>query len=150
MIEARNVINELLVEIYNDIFAIEEKAFKDGQFHDVSITEVHTMEAIGMYEPKNMSEVARTLKITVGTLTVAINNLVKKGYVERYRSENDRRVVKIGLTKKGRLLYRVHEQFHLTMVNNCVSNLTMEESKILANSLGKLNTFLKEKYNLID
>ena len=43
---------------------------------------------------KTSSEVAKELSITVGTLTVAINNLVKKGYVERLRSEDDRRVVK--------------------------------------------------------
>lgn len=49
---------------------------------------------------KTSSEVAKELSITVGTLTVAINNLVKKGYVERIRSEDDRRVVKLGLTKK--------------------------------------------------
>ncbi|MDD3571305.1 MAG: MarR family transcriptional regulator [Lachnospiraceae bacterium] len=149
MTETINIINELLVEIYNNILTIEENAFKEGQFNNVSITEVHTVEAIGMYEPKSMSEVAKELKITVGTLTVAVNNLVKKEYVERYRSENDRRVVKIGLTKKGRLLYRVHAQFHRTMVNNCVEDLNEEEHKVLAKALGKLSIFLKEKYNLL-
>jgi hypothetical protein len=78
MTETINIISELLVEIYNNILIIEENAFKEGRFNDVSITEVHTIEAIGMYEPKSMSEVAKELKITVGTLTVAINNLVKK------------------------------------------------------------------------
>lgn len=53
-----------------------------------------------MYKKKTTSEVAKELSITVGTLTTAINKLVKKGYVERIRSEDDRRVVKLGLTKK--------------------------------------------------
>ena len=150
MTSAKNAVNELLVEIYNDILTIEETALKEGQFCDVSMTEVHTIEAIGMYEPKSMTEIARALKITVGTLTVAVNNLVKKGYVERYRSDNDRRVVKVGLTKKGRLLFRLHSQFHATMVNSCVEGLTEKEQEILTKSLVKLNMFLKEKYNLID
>ena len=34
-----------------------------------------------------MSEVANELNITVGTLTIAINNLSKKGYVQRSKSE---------------------------------------------------------------
>ena len=38
---------------------------------------MHTIEAIGMYK-KNVFKVAKELSITVGTLTVAINNLVKK------------------------------------------------------------------------
>jgi hypothetical protein len=58
--------------------------------------------------------------------------------------------VKVGLTKKGRLLYRVHSQFHSIMVNNCVEDLNEEEHKALAKALGKLSIFLKEKYNLID
>ncbi|MCI8342718.1 MAG: MarR family transcriptional regulator [Firmicutes bacterium] len=145
-----NIINELFVDIYNDILKIEENAFKDSRFNDVSITEVHTIEAIGMYEPKSMGEVAKTLKITVGTLTVAVNNLVKKGYVERYRSDSDRRVVKIRLTKKGRLLYRVHLSFHHTMVNKCIEGFSEEQEEILLEALKRLSGFLKENYHLLN
>ncbi len=139
-------INKILVDIFNDILKIEENALKEGHFNDVSVTEVHTMEAIGMYEPKSMSEVAKALGITVGTLTVAVNNLVKKEYVERYRCENDRRVVKVGLTKKGRLLFRVHDKFHMDLVKACVVGLSEEEEVILFGALDKLNLFLNEKY----
>ncbi len=148
MEETLAVINKLLVEVFNDILLIEESALKSGQFNDVSVTEMHTIEEIGMYEPKSMSEIAKKLKITVGTLTVAINNLVKKGYCERYRSENDRRVVKVGLTKKGRLLYRVHEKFHTDMVKTAIANLSAEEDIALRKALENLSEFLKENYNL--
>ena len=40
-----------------------------------------------------MSSIARKLNITVGSLTTAMNSLVNKRYVERHRSEEDRRVV---------------------------------------------------------
>lgn len=106
-------INTLLVEAFNDILVIEESELKKSQFKDLSITEMHTIEAIGMYKKKTTSEVAKELSITVGTLTIAINRLVKKDYVERLRSEDDRRVVKLGLTKKGRLIFRVHQRFHM-------------------------------------
>ena len=146
MRETFKIINRLLVEVFNDILTIEENALKEGKFFDVSVTEVHTIESIGMYEPKSMSEVAKSLDITVGTLTVAINNLVKKQYVERFRSENDRRVVNIGLTPKGRLLYRVHEKFHMDMVRSTIEGLSNEEEIILSKSLHNLSEFLKEKY----
>lgn len=94
-------INSLLVDVFNDILVIEESELKKSRFNDLSITEMHTIEAIGMYKKKTTSEVAKELSITVGTLTIAINRLVKKGYVERIRSEDDRRVVKLSLTKKG-------------------------------------------------
>ena len=142
------VINALLVDIYNDLLTIEDTALKAGTFCDVSVTETHTIEAIGMYEPKTMSEVAKALNITVGTLTVAVNNLVRKGYVNRFRSDSDRRVVLIQLTKKGRLLYRVHQKFHSDMVKASIEGLSEEEEIVLSKALSKLNLFLKEKYSL--
>ncbi len=40
-------INNLLVEVFNDILVIEESELKKSQFKDLSITEMHTIEAIG-------------------------------------------------------------------------------------------------------
>ncbi|HCQ89085.1 MAG TPA: MarR family transcriptional regulator, partial [Clostridium sp.] len=117
------VLNELLVQTFNDILKIEQKALAESVLKDLSITETHTIEAIGMYEVKTMSEVAQSLKITVGTLTTAINKLVKKGYVERNRCEEDRRSVKIKLTRKGKLAYRIHEKFHHEMIKATVEGL---------------------------
>ena len=149
MNETLQVVNKLLVETFNDILYIEEKALKEGSFNDVSITEVHTIEAIGMYEKKMMSEVAKNLDITVGTLTVAVNKLVKKDYVQRFKSEDDKRIVLIGLTKKGRLLYRVHDKFHKDMVRETINGMSEDETRILAEALGRLNDFLAEKYSIV-
>ena len=101
-----------------------------------------------MYKPRTMTEVACDLSITLGTLTAAINNLVKKGYVERKKSEADRRIVNIQLTKKGKLAYRVHEKFHTDMVKATIEGLKEEEEEILVKSLEKLNEFFKSKYSL--
>lgn len=143
-----SVVNELLVDIFNDILVIEQRALSDGEFKDLSITEMHTIDAIGMYEARTMSEVAADLKITVGTLTTAINNLVKKGYVERKRTEEDRRVVLIQLTKRGKLAYRIHDKFHSDMVKATIQGLNEDEEQVLVESLEKLNNFFKAKYNI--
>lgn len=145
---ATTVINELLVQLFNDVLQIEESSLKNGEISDLSITEIHTIEAIGMYTEKTMSEVAQSLKITVGTLTTAINKLIKKQYVERKRIEEDRRVVLIKLTKRGKLAYRLHEKFHKDMINTAIEGLDDKEEQILISSLGKLNYFFKQKYEL--
>ncbi|HCU0018511.1 TPA: winged helix-turn-helix transcriptional regulator [Enterococcus faecalis] len=137
-------VNDYLVSVFNDILTIEESELKKSQFNDLSITEMHTIEAIGIYKKKTSSEVAKELSITVGTLTVAINNLVKKGYVERLRSEDDRRVVKLGLTKKGKLLFRVHQHFHREMVKNILKGMEQEEEQALLRALKNLHDFLQE------
>lgn len=150
MEKGKKVLNELLVQLFNDILQIEEKTLKSGSISDLSITELHTIEAIGMYKERTMTEVAQDLKITVGTLTTAINKLIKKGYVERKRIEEDRRVVLIHLTKKGKLAYRLHEKFHNDMINETIDGLGEKEEEILISSLERLKVFFKEKYELID
>lgn len=148
MNESTSMINELLVQLFNDVLQIEEQSLKEGIFSDISITEMHTIEVIGMYDEKTMSEVAQKLKITVSTLTTAINKLIKKDYVERKRIEEDRRVVLVKLTKKGKLAYRLHQRFHREMINNAIEGLSLYEEEILISSLNKLNNFFKEKYKL--
>ena len=74
-------INSYLVTIFNEIMTIEEGALQSSTFKDISIQEMHTIEAIGMYGVHTTTEVSKKLSVTVGTLTVSVNNLVKKGYV---------------------------------------------------------------------
>ena len=142
------IINELLVELFNDVLQIEEQSLKNGPISDISITEIHTLEAIGMYDEKTMSEVAQNLKITVGTLTTAINKLIKKDYVERKRIEEDRRVVLIKLTEKGETAYNYHKKFHDELVHNTIGSLEEDEKEILISSLDRIKTFFMDRYDI--
>jgi DNA-binding MarR family transcriptional regulator len=142
------VVNELLVETFSDILQIEQRALKEGILKDLSVTEIHTIYEIGMYEYSTMSQIAQGLKITVGTLTTAINKLLKKGYVDRKRGEEDRRSVMIALTRKGKLAYRIHDTFHSHMVHATIDGLNAQEEEVLIKSLEKLNEFFKEKYRI--
>ncbi|MDZ7835366.1 MAG: MarR family winged helix-turn-helix transcriptional regulator [Alkalibacterium sp.] len=122
---------------------IEERTLQSSQFKDVSIKEMHTIEAIGMYREHTTSQVAKKLGVTVGTLTVSVNNLVRKGYVDRIRNEKDRRVVTLALTKKGRLLYRLHDKFHRDMVKETINEMDEKESEVLMHGLKNLHGFLE-------
>lgn len=139
-------INQMLVEVYDDVNRIEEYSIKKGVFSDLSITEIHTIEAVGLYGSKTMSEVATKLEITMGTLTIAVDKLIKKGYLERSRSNTDRRIVNISLTNRGKLAYRIHEKFHLDMVKAIMLDFNPQEEEILLTALSKLNKHLKEIY----
>lgn len=152
MADSRNIakINELLVSVYDDIGAIESKSLKSGPLKDLSITEIHTIEAIGLSGTKSMSEIAAQLDITTGTLTTAIDKLIRKGYAERNRSYVDRRIVYIALTKKGKLAYKIHDGFHYKMVKNVVEDFSEEEAMMLIKGLNKLNDYLRVVYAQID
>lgn len=136
-----STLNELLVKLFRNINVIEERAIRTGEYNDVTANDMHVIEAIGTEEAKNMTRVARSLDVTTGTLTIAVNSLVKKGYVNRVRSEEDRRVVLISLSDKGKRAYLHHRQFHDQMINVVVEELTEEEQQVLEKALKKLNHF---------
>ena len=137
------ILNEVLVRLFRDIMDIEEKAIITPEFKDITNNDMHVIEAIGTGAPKNMSSIARELSVTVGTLTIAMNSLVKKGYVVRNRSSEDRRVVFISLSEKGVKAYYHHKKFHEQMIDSVVKELTEEELEALVKALTKLNTWFR-------
>lgn len=141
--DAYKTINGVLVHLVNDIWELEGRTIITEEFKDITNTDMHVMEAIGLGEGNNMSSVAKKLNITVGTLTTAINNLVKKKYVERYRSEKDRRVVFIKLTEKGEKAYHHHAEYHREMTEAVMAKLSEEEIPILVKTLEGFTDFFR-------
>ena len=135
------VLHDILVKLFQEILDIESKALITSEFKDISVNDMHIIEAIGEREPKNMSSVAKIMSVTVGTLTIAINSLVKKGYVHRERSEEDRRVVLISLTKKGKKANAHHMKFHDGMIQAVLKDLNEEQQEVLVKALMNLRSF---------
>lgn len=140
------ILNKLLVQLFNDILHIEEKAIKSTGIDNLSITEIHTIDAIGTEGNKTMGEIANNLRITVGTLTTAINRLIKKGYVERKRIEEDRRVVLVNLTESGQKVFDSHNLFHKEMIDEILENVQGNDLKVLTNALSEVSKFFEKKY----
>ena len=144
MDDAYKMINQTLVSLINEIWELEEKAIITDEFKDLTNNDMHVIEAIGIGAPKNMSAIARELSVTVGTLTIAMNSLVKKGYVVRARGKEDRRIVYISLSDKGRRAYEHHAEFHRQMIDSIKEELTPQELDILYQALTKLNRWFRE------
>ena len=99
--ETERTLNRLLVDFFKFIMEIEEKKLITEEFSDITYNDMHVIEAIGMKEPQKMSQIARIMAVTTGTLTKAVDSLEKKHYVKRQRSEQDKRVVNITLDRKS-------------------------------------------------
>ena len=146
--DAYRTINDTLVNLFNEIWELEKEAiiteeFKDITNNDISNNDMHIIEAIGLSGENTMSSVAKKLKITAGSLTTAVNALVRKAYVKRERSEEDRRVVYIALTEKGEKAFYHHEQFHRQMTNAVIEKLDDEEIDALVKMLKDISAFFR-------
>ena len=143
MEKAYDTFNDVLVNLFNEIMDIEARAIITPEFKDITNNDMHVIEAVGIGDPRNMSAVAKLLSITVGTLTIAVNNLVKKGYIERVRSKEDRRVVLVSLTEKGKKAYQHHKRFHEEMIQSLLKGLSDQEIITLVTALTNLREFFR-------
>ena len=139
---AHDTINDVLVYLFNEIWELEEQAIITEEFRDITNNDMHVLEAVGL-SGNNMSAIAKKLNITVGSQTTAMNSLVKKHYVDRSRSEEDRRVVNINLTAKGRRAYDHHKDFHDQMTEAVIQHLSGPEVEVLAHALDNLSDFFR-------
>lgn len=143
---SRKTINDIIVELFKNILTIEERSLRNRGIRDLSMTEIHTIEAIGKGSYKTMSEIAEALNITMGTLTISINRLESKDYVYRSKDPNDRRVVLASLTKKGELVDKIHKNFHDEMIDHVMVDLKLDEDQALINALKNINEFFLKGY----
>lgn len=135
-------LNEMLVNLFNHVMDVEANAVITEEFKDITNNDMHIIEAVGIKEPKKMSEIAASLRVTVSTLTTNMNGLEKKGYIIRERSEEDKRVVLVTLTERGRKAFYHHRDFHKNMIRAVVAGLDEEEKRLLYRCLIKLDRFL--------
>ena len=139
------VLNEMLVKLFNNIMDAEEKAIITEEYKDITNNDMHIIEAIGIEEPRRMSDIAKRLNVTMGTLTTNMNSLEEKGYIIRERSKTDKRVVLVVLTPKGKKAFCHHRGFHRNMIKAIVKGLNEDEMKVMIKCLLNLSEFF-EKY----
>lgn len=147
--DAHETINDILVNLFNEIWKLEEDAIITEEFKDITNNDMHIIEAIGLSGQNTMSVVAKKMGITPGSLTTAVNGLVNKKYVTRHRSDQDRRVVFLRLTEKGRCAYEHHGEYHRQMTEAVIKKLDEKEISVLIKTLNGLSDFFRGYKHII-
>ena len=148
--DPHETINDILVSLFNDILKLEEEAIITDEFKDITNNDMHIIEAVGLSGENTMSVVAKKLGITAGSLTTSVNSLVNKKYVTRKRSEEDRRVVFLQLTAKGKRAYEHHREYHRQMTDAVINKLDENEVPVLIKTLAGLSEFFRGYNNQIN
>ncbi len=139
-----DILNKFLVSIFEDILKIQENSLKEGKFSDLSLNKLHILEKICDSETGKMTDIAEVLGITLGSLTVAVDALEKRGYVIKERSLQDKRIVLAKPTTKALTAYEEHREFHKKMVDGIVRYLSEDELDTFAKGIEKLGVFFQD------
>lgn len=144
MSERHSEINGFFVDVFYNILRSEEKALAEISDGRLSLKEIHVIEAVcnAAKTGKNtMGELAETLKVTTGTLTVAINTLVGKGYLARSKDGKDKRTVRILPCEKSEQINNLHMDYHHRMVQAMMDGLSGDQLESVMKALKILKDF---------
>jgi MarR family transcriptional regulator, organic hydroperoxide resistance regulator len=92
-----------------------------------------------------MSEIADYVNVPMSTATGIVDRLVKNNYLDRNRSDSDRRVVMIRLAEKGKLLVDQIKNLGSQYIESISNSLTDEERVFLLKIITKIIAVINEK-----
>ena len=117
---------------------------KDIERYGLTQPQFSVLETLGHLGPMTIGDASKKMLVTGGCMTVIVDNLERDGLVERVRSTEDRRVIKVRLTPKGEKLFKNVFSQHAQVVERLASVLTTDEQLQLSHLLKKLGLALKE------
>lgn len=110
---------------------------------DISKQDLLLIDHIGESEYLIMRDIAEFLNTPHSTATGIVDKLVKKTYLQRFYSEEDRRTVLVGLTDKAKELKNMFCSKRHEMSENIASILTEKEQHELLRIFGKIDSMLQ-------
>lgn len=100
-------------------------------------SEIFTCGALGRRGRCMMSELAKECGFPLSSMTGIVDRLVTKGYVKRFRSDEDRRSVFVELTRRGEQVYQDALEAEMELIIGMMEALEPEEQDALVKLLGK-------------
>ncbi|MFB7817868.1 MarR family winged helix-turn-helix transcriptional regulator [Paenibacillus chitinolyticus] len=134
-LEMEKSFRQLLRKLSNEWTKYVDRSFSKSQFL--------ILETLVKEGPQKVSSLAEALFITAGAITGMSDKLIAGGYAERIRTEEDRRVVFLAVTEKGREMVKVMSEYRLGIIKRMMQGLTDEDmtnmSRIFAHMIDNLD-----------
>jgi DNA-binding MarR family transcriptional regulator len=92
-----------------------------------------------------LTDIAKTLKVTLPAVTHKVNDLVDKSYLEKVPSEKDLRVIFIRLTENGKKYVESIRDDYYKPIEQLAIHLGEEDSKNLLRIMNKISEIGKIK-----
>ena len=146
--------NNISFEIWRLVTSIYKKWYREVEKrlinNGLSIMEYRILKRLLENGAQPMVKLAESNMITQGWVTSLVDRLELKGYVERIRSNIDRRVVNIAATQKGTEFYRKIMELHEEFISRTLSFMDHSDMEVLKGLLGKIEERLLNSSQLLD
>lgn len=86
------------------------KLTESEKLHNYGYSEIHVVAAIGDLESPNVTEIARTLKMTKSAVSKITKKLISSNVIEAYTIPDNKQKIFFKLSDIGKFLYEEHDK----------------------------------------
>ncbi len=143
----RTNIKELVdryLEVSFSVYTTAESLVREQIGSDLTNEQHYTLRYINKVGSCTSTELAEVFEVKKSAITAIINRLFEKGLIARTRDENDRRLVYLALTDKGKELFMKTEERVHKLVESIIGEFTETEIVQFLTTYEKLNGKLQQ------
>jgi len=145
------MLSELFWQVYLKFkLHFYQEIFERFQDREASLTTVETfaMEAIQALDGPTINEFATFLKISPSNAAYKVNNLIKKGYLHKVRSDEDKREFHLQVSQKYMDYYDISNQYVSSVVDRIAVRFSPEECDQIKDFLAIISEELMSDVNI--
>ena len=127
--QEQDVVSQILAQ-FAPFAALQRKALaKAGCLRAISSTQLHVLFVLVTEGTMPMSHLADSLGVSLPNVTGIVDRMVERGYVERGRDAEDRRVVTISATDAGRSEVEEIDMIRRRAIARVLNRLSPEQQR---------------------
>ena len=125
---------------FNLLARCQEKENRLAEAHNLLEAEFKCFRFMSSEESLNNKEIAKRMKLSPGRITRIMDGLVKKGYMQRVIDKDDRRNLKLSLTRKGKNLNRKLNRAYIKIHKEILQDIKASQHKSLLVAMEHLHS----------
>jgi DNA-binding MarR family transcriptional regulator len=134
----RNELERDLEMSLRRLFRTLRKGLNELYSDYIPSNEFAVLQTLHNHSPLMASEIANELKVSSSHITAVTDRLVGKKYIQRVRSDSDRRIVYLEITEEGKNIAREMDEIKNQYLAKKFNNLSEEEMKLMIATSTKL------------
>ncbi len=138
---------EILAMIFDLVLNFSKNLVFNAEAENLSSLGLYVLLYLAFKGPKKMSEIATDFAMTKANITVLVDSLEQRGFVERQKSNDDRRIVKVKLTKNGIELCEQIIQQLSKLIDKVASSLPPKDMQVISDGFTRLLEFFNNPSN---
>ncbi len=114
---------------------------------DITPPQFNALLILSEHGDMTIGELGSKMYLASSTATDLIDRMERNLLVERVRDSNDRRVVRLHMTKKGKQMISEVLESRKRYLNEILTHVDQEDQDKLVGSLSKIYDLMKDEYN---